>query len=180
MPAVEPETVPDETVALSTRTPEQLRAERARRDAAEQIEGAQALVAQSAQQLRRSRRQRTARVLAVDDSEIFLRVANSVVSATTGLRLVGTAASGEEAIRLLPERKPDLVLLDIHMPGLDGFETARIIARESPQTLVVLVSAEPEGLEAEAESAGAVALLDKLGLGPETLDDLWLKHRPPG
>lgn len=179
-PDAEPETVPDETVALSTRTPERLRTARARREAAEQIEGAQALVAKSAQQLGRSHRHRTARVLAVDDSEIFLRVADSVVSSTTGLRLVGTAASGEEAIGLLAELKPDFVLLDIHMPGLDGFETARIIARESPQTLVVLVSAEPEGLEAEAESAGAVALLDKVGLGPGTLDDLWLKHRPPG
>jgi two-component system, chemotaxis family, protein-glutamate methylesterase/glutaminase len=117
-------------------------------------------------------------VLAVDDSEIFLRVANSVVSSTTGLRLVGTATSGEEAIRLLPELKPDLVLLDIHMPGLDGFETARIIARESPETVIVLVSAEPAGLEADSEAAGAVALLDKVGLGPGLLDELWLKHRP--
>lgn len=117
-------------------------------------------------------------MLAVDDSETFLRVADSVVSATTGLRLIGTAVSGEEAIELLPELTPDLVLLDIHMPGLDGFETARIIARESPQTVVVLVSADPEGLEADAASSGAVALVDKVGLLPATLDDLWLKHRP--
>jgi two-component system chemotaxis response regulator CheB len=117
-------------------------------------------------------------VLVVDDSEIFLRVADSVVSATTSLRLVGTAASGEEAVELLPDLQPDLVLLDIHMPGLDGFETARIMARESPRTVVVLVSAEPDGLETQAESAGAVALLDKVGLLPSALDDLWSKHRP--
>lgn len=92
--------------------------------------------------------------------------------------MIATATAGEEAIELLPEVQPDLVLLDIHMPGLDGFETARIMARESPHTVVVLVSAEPEGLEAEAESAGAVALLDKVGLLPSALDDLWLKHRP--
>jgi CheY-like chemotaxis protein len=153
-------------------------AEEARRRAAETIEEARALRAQSAHQLRRARKNQRAGVLAVDDSEIFLRVADSVLSSTTGLRLVGTASSGEEAIELLPELEPDLVLLDIHMPGLDGFATARIIARESPQTVVVLVSAEPAGLEADAESAGAVALLGKMGLLPSALDDLWLKHRP--
>lgn len=120
----------------------------------------------------------TARVLAVDDSEIFLRVADSVLSATASLRLAGTASSGEEAIALLPELEPDLVLLDVHMPGLDGFETARIIARERPQTVVVLVSADADGLEADAASSGAVALVAKVGLLPRTLDELWLKHRP--
>src|SRR5262245_11672477 len=60
-----------------------------RRNAAATIEDAQALKAQSAQQLRRSRKALGARVLAVDDSEVFLEVADSVVSGTTGMRLVG-------------------------------------------------------------------------------------------
>jgi CheY-like chemotaxis protein len=152
------------------------RFERARRDAAASREEAQALTAQSAQQLRRSRKAMRARVLAVDDSPIFLEVADSVVSATTGLRLVGTAASGEEAIKLLPRLQPDLVLLDVHMPGIGGAETAVIIRRESPQTVVVLVSAEPDCLEAAAASAGAVAILGKVELSPAMLDELWLKH----
>jgi CheY-like chemotaxis protein len=115
-------------------------------------------------------------VLAVDDSETFLSVAASVVSDTTGLRLVGTAGSGEEAIRLLPSLQPDLVLLDVHMPGVDGLETARRIRDLSPQTVIVHVSADPQGLEAAAESAGAVAILDKVDLSPATLDELWLEH----
>jgi two-component system invasion response regulator UvrY len=72
-------------------------------------------------------------VLVVDDSEIFQRVGASLVSDAQGLHLVGVAASGEEAIRLLPELKPDLVLLDIHMPGIGGLEAARVIRRESPR-----------------------------------------------
>jgi CheY-like chemotaxis protein len=148
----------------------------ARRSAAASIEDAQALRAQSAQQLQRSRKALRARVLAVDDSEIFLQVADSVVSGATGMRLVGTAASGEQAIELLPHLRPDLVLLDVHMPGIGGLETARIIGRDSPQTVVVLVSAEPEGVAAAAESAGAVAILGKVDLSPEMLDELWLKH----
>jgi CheY-like chemotaxis protein len=152
------------------------RFEEARRSAAASIEDAQALKAQSAQQLRRSRKALRARVLAVDDSEIFLQVADSVVSGTAGLRLVGTAASGEEALELLPHLQPDLVLLDVHMPGIGGMETASIIGRDSPQTVVVLVSAEPAGLAAAAKSVGAVAILSKVDLSPDMLDQLWLKH----
>jgi two-component system, NarL family, invasion response regulator UvrY len=136
----------------------------------------QAHTAQATPQPRLSSPSRGGRVLAIDDSEIFLRVADSVVSGTSGLQLVGTAASGEEALRLLPDLEPDLVLLDVHMPGIDGLETADRIRRESPQTVVVLVSAEPDGLAAAAESVGAVGVVDKMDLAPDTLDELWLKH----
>ena len=118
------------------------------------------------------------RVLVVDDSEIIQSNATTIVSAVGGLHLVGTAASGEEAIRLLPELKPDLVLLDIHMPGLGGIETARIIHRDEPRTVVVIVSGEPAGASEAARAAGAVALLDKRDLLPGTLDALWLEHAP--
>jgi two-component system invasion response regulator UvrY len=153
------------------------RTDEARLDAAASIEEARALRAQSDHQLRRARKTKRARVLAVDDSKIFLRVADSVVSATTGLRLVGTAASGEEAIRILPDLQPDLVLLDVHMPGIDGLETARIIRELRPQTVIVHVSADPEGVApAAAESVGAAGVLDKVDLNPAALDELWLEH----
>jgi DNA-binding NarL/FixJ family response regulator len=125
-----------------------------------------------AQQLRHGR------VLVVDDSPAFLQAAASVVSAAPGLRLVGVSASGEEAIRLLPEVRPDLVLLDVHMPGLDGLETAPALLAQRPDTVVVLVSADPAGLTAVARSAGAVALLGKAELCPSALQALWQKHRP--
>ena len=118
------------------------------------------------------------RVLVVDDSEIFLRTAASIVSTVDGLRVVGTAESGEEAIRLLPELKPDLVLLDIHMPGLDGIETAAVIHRDAPQTVVILVSCEPGGASEAARAAGAAALLDKRDLVPSRLHSLWREHGP--
>jgi CheY-like chemotaxis protein len=148
-------------------------ADEARQSVGSSTDDAHAVTAHSAQLVRR------AKVLAVDDSEIFLSVADSVVSATTGLRLVGTAASGEEALRLIPDLQPDLIMLDVHMPGIDGIETARIIRGESPETVVVLVSAEPEGLATGAQSAGAVAVLGKVDLAPDMLDELWLKHGSP-
>jgi CheY-like chemotaxis protein len=118
------------------------------------------------------------RVLVVDDSEIFLRTAASIVSAAGELRLVGTARSGEEAIRLLPQLRPDLVLLDVHMPGLGGIETARIIRGQEPRRVVILASVEPASASDAARGAGAVALLDKRDLLPGTLDALWLEYKP--
>jgi len=117
-------------------------------------------------------------VLVVDDSDSFLGAAASVVAATSGLRLVGTVLSGEEALRLLPELTPDLVLLDLYMPEKDGIETARSILRRSPSTVVVLMSAEPARLADAAGAAGVAAFLEKGDLRPRILDELWSKHRP--
>jgi DNA-binding NarL/FixJ family response regulator len=118
------------------------------------------------------------RVLVVDDSEIFQQVGTTLVSEAQGLDLVGVAGSGEEAIRLLPELKPNLVLLDVHMPGIGGLEAARVIRRESPETVVVLVSADPRSVAIDARSIGAADLLSKVELSPAKLDELCLEHLP--
>ena len=125
-----------------------------------------------------ARHERRGRVLVVDDSETFQQVGASLVSEADGLRLVGVAACGEEAIQLLPELKPDLVLLDVHMPGLGGLETARIIRRDSPDTVVILVSADPASVAADAPSTGAAAFLSKSDMSPRMLDELWHEHLP--
>ena len=121
-----------------------------------------------------------ARVRVADDSDVFLRAAASVISATSTLRLVGAAGSGREAIRLIPQLRPDLVLLDFRMPGMDGVQTTRIIRRDEPRTVVIVISAEPEGLSYAARAAGAAATLHKHDFVPSTLDALWLKHMPHG
>jgi CheY-like chemotaxis protein len=119
-----------------------------------------------------------ARVLVADDSDVFLGVAASVISATSTLRLVGAVGSGLEAIRLLPQLRPDLVLLDFRMPGMDGIQTTRIIRRDEPRTVVIVISTEPEGLRDVARTAGAVATLHKRDFVPRTLEALWLEHMP--
>jgi CheY-like chemotaxis protein len=115
-------------------------------------------------------------VLVADDSDVFLRVAASVISATSRLRLVGAVGSGQEAIRLLPQLRPDLVVLDFRMPGMDGVQTTRTIRRDEPRTVVIVISAEPEGLSDLARQAGAAATLHKRDFIPSTLDAFWLKH----
>jgi CheY-like chemotaxis protein len=155
----------------------------ARRNAAASGEDARALRSQAEHQHRRSRRNVAAarsqvrgRVLVVDDSVTFQEVSASVVAEAEGLRLVGVATSGEEAIRLLPELKPDLVLLDVHMPGISGLETAPLILRERPGTVIVLVSADPGSIAVDLASIGAVAFLSKVELSPRRLEELWLAH----
>jgi len=117
-------------------------------------------------------------VLVVDDSPVFLEVAASLVSAAPSLRLIGVAPSGADAIEVLPKLRPDFVLVDFNMPGIDGAETAAVIGKECPEAVVVIISAEPAGLEFAARASGAVAVLDKRGLGPGVLEALWAKHRP--
>src|SRR5437764_11410429 len=121
-----------------------------------------------------------ARVLVADDSDVFLGAAASVILATSTLRLVGAAGSGEEAIRLLPQLRPDLVLLDFQMPGMDGVQTTRIIRREEPRTVVIVISADLDGRSDAARAAGAATTLDKRDFVPRTLDALWRAHKPDG
>jgi CheY-like chemotaxis protein len=121
-----------------------------------------------------------ARVLVADDSDVFLRVAASVISDTNGLRLVGAVGSGQEAIRLLPQLRPDLVLLDFQMPGMDGIQTTRIIRRDEPGTVVIVISADLDGRSDAALAAGAATTLEKRDVVPSTLDALWQAHKPDG
>ena len=74
-------------------------------------------------------------VLTVDDQPLFRSAAAAVVDATPGFEAVGEASSGEEALRLSSELRPDLVLLDVRMPGIDGIETARRLAATRPETV---------------------------------------------
>src|SRR3954452_1245908 len=67
------------------------------------------------------------KVLAVDDQEVFLQVARELIAAAKGFEQVGEASSGAEGIKLAVELRPDLVLVDVRMPGMDGVETMRRI-----------------------------------------------------
>jgi chemotaxis response regulator CheB len=118
--------------------------------------------------------QRESTVLCVDDQAIFRAALREVIAATPGLTHVGDAGSGRAAILAVETLRPDLVLMDVHMPGLDGFQTARIIAERRRDVVVILMSAEhfgpPPSLVARG---GTIAVVDKRELCPRTLLDLW-------
>ena len=92
------------------------------------------------------------RVMTVDDQEVFRSAARAVVDATPGFESVGEPASGEEALGLVDEAKPELVLVDVRMPGLDGVETARRLRRPHPELVIVLVSLDDPPAETGTEA----------------------------
>ena len=117
------------------------------------------------------------RVLIVDDQVVFRRVAHDVITATPGFEPVGDAESGEDALAEVERLQPQLVLLDVRMPGIGGLETARRIAATHPRTVVVLISIEdPEQFAEDAIACGAAALLRKQDFGPALLRRVWEAH----
>jgi DNA-binding NarL/FixJ family response regulator len=117
------------------------------------------------------------RVLTVDDQERFRGVARDVIDATPGFVFAGEAENGEEALRAVERLAPQLVLLDVRMPGLDGIEVARRLGASHPDTLVVLVSIEdPMDLPSAAQLGARVPLVRKQDFGPRLLRRLWRDH----
>ena len=121
------------------------------------------------------------RVLVADDSPAFLRAAVAVVAAAEGFELVGVARSGEDAVAVAEAVAPDLVLLDIRMPGVGGVEAARRIHASNERAVVVMITAGAGwGLSADAMRGGASAAVKKQDVLPGTLRDLWQRHAPSG
>jgi DNA-binding NarL/FixJ family response regulator len=119
------------------------------------------------------------RVLTVDDQRPFRVAAAAVVRRASGFELVGEAASGEDALRAVAELAPDLVLMDINMPGLGGIAATRAItAAEHPPVVFLCSTYQASDLPADAQDSGAAAYIDKEELGAELLARLWAEHRP--
>jgi DNA-binding NarL/FixJ family response regulator len=114
------------------------------------------------------------RVLVVDDVHAFLGAMVAVVDETPGFEIVGAASSGEDALTLAAELLPDLVLMDVHLPGIDGIEATRRLLGAARAPAVVLLSTYDDevGDQFVAES-GAGAYLNKAVLGPEGLTRAW-------
>jgi DNA-binding NarL/FixJ family response regulator len=103
-------------------------------------------------------------VIAVDHREPFRRAARELVSATPGFTWLAEAASAEEALEAAVELRPELVLVEANMPGIDGLETSHLLKEALPATVVVLVSAEGSP--------------DLETLTPAALRALWERHGP--
>lgn len=111
----------------------------------------------------------TVRVVVVDDSAAFRAAAQDVVEATPGFELVGAAESVEGAVATAERVQPDLVLMDVRMPGVGGVEAARLIRETRQSTVVVLITA-----SGEASSGGSSSeAVDKWSLSPSALQLLW-------
>ena len=116
-------------------------------------------------------------VLTVDDQAIFLRALRQLVGAAPGFVLAGEAQSGEEALARAAQLQPDLVLLDVRMPGMDGVETARRLLASEQHTTIVLFSLEPLPAVEEVLELGVAAFVRKQDLSVRTLQAVWNEHR---
>jgi two-component system, NarL family, invasion response regulator UvrY len=118
-------------------------------------------------------------VLVADDQASFREVVHQLVAATPGFRLVGEANCAEDALRQVEVLWPQLVLMDVRMPGMGGVEGARKLTRLHPEIMVVLISVHgPEELSPELVAGeDAAPFVPKQDLRPRLLRELWRQRQ---
>jgi DNA-binding NarL/FixJ family response regulator len=112
------------------------------------------------------------RVLVVDDHPSFRRCASSLLAAE-GFDVVGEAADGESAIKLADDLAPELVLLDVQLPDMDGFAVVERLLARRPELAIVLVSSRDRGDYGPlVEASGVRGFVSKGDLSGEALERL--------
>jgi DNA-binding NarL/FixJ family response regulator len=119
----------------------------------------------------------TVNVLIVDDQAPFRIAARAVVEATDGFNVVGEVESGEASVTAARELHPDLVLMDVNLPGISGLDATQQILAERSDThhvvVVVLSTYEAAEYAPRAADAGASGFITKSEFSPERLQEAW-------
>jgi DNA-binding NarL/FixJ family response regulator len=119
----------------------------------------------------------TVRVLIVDDQEPFRVAARAVVELTEGFEIAGESATGEDSVEAVRELEPDLVLMDLNLPGINGLDATRQIladgTRRRPVVVVVLSTYEAAEFGDQAVAAGAASFISKSEFSPDRLLQAW-------
>jgi len=121
--------------------------------------------------------EKSLRTVVIDDHPAFLAVAREVIAAAPGFEPAGEYASPVAALAALDETAPDLAIVDVHMPEMDGGELTRRLRARHPWVAVVLVSAQdPEEFSRAAHESGACEAIRKQDLCPSLLQRIREAH----
>ena len=122
------------------------------------------------------------RVLIIDDQAVFRQAMRATVEWLAGFEVCAIAECGESSLEILPTARPDLVLMDIHTPGLDGFLITRRIRKQAAavhQPVIILLSTYEADDYARLAESGADAYVPKIELEPKLMLSIWLTGSRP-
>ena len=101
------------------------------------------------------------KVLVVDDSPFMRKVISETIASIEGLEVIGTARNGRDALKAIPQLQPDVITLDIEMPGLNGLETLEIIKKDYSIPVIMMSSFSGEDNTIAALDLGAMDFIEK-------------------
>lgn len=116
---------------------------------------------------------RTIRVLVVDDEPLFMEMVAALLGAEEGVDIVGAATNGEEGVRLARALAPDVIVMDISMPVMDGINATREIRKDNPNARILILTGGSSVAEVDkARKAGAGAYLTKDRIANELVAEI--------
>jgi DNA-binding NarL/FixJ family response regulator len=123
----------------------------------------------------------TVRVLIVDDQRPFRAAATAVAESIDGFEVVDAVETAEQALDGIGRTRPDLVLMDLNLPGMDGVRASRLLRERHPEIVVVLLSSYDEAEFADLiTDCGATAYVPKASFGPDRLEAIWQRKARRG
>jgi len=114
---------------------------------------------------------KTIRVLIADDHRLFAQALDAILSGDERIKVAGQARDGHEAVELAAELEPDVILMDIAMPGMDGFQATRVIKQAQPGAIILMLTGSDSRSDVDrARKAGAAGYVTKDRIAAELID----------